>query len=300
MSGKHAWRRALLIAGILSLAANIVARAGGVADAAIDDAAKDEEPGSQLLRVDGSVMTADLNAITLGEVAGLLERNAGVRTRFASSEVQRLVISRRFEGKTIREGLREIFADTDYAMVQLDGAEGVRFQVLVYSRRPGTSGEGQVVGTDSGSTQQVAEGATGDVANASDAVGAELPLPLDAEHGSAEERVGALRLIAAAGGEQALGQVLAATNDPNPAVRSASAELMLEDLREVAPIADLSRLALQSEQVEIRLRALDALSERASESRYARITIDGARHDEDPRVRARAETLAADWAVDNQ
>jgi hypothetical protein len=256
------------------------------------------DEATPLLRLADGLLSAEVDRRSLAEVANALEAVTDIRVRFQSSTARKQWVSRHFQGLAPRAAVRELLKDVNYAMLDKQTATGTRIVVHVYG--PGT---GKAKGVATTATDQRAATITDDetirepMSSSSVPNPMDLPTPQDPLVSDAADRILGLRTAVATYGAQSIALVLEAANDPDAGVRSASAELLLDELRETAPQGDLTRLALSHTDPDIRVQALDALAQRESSWNQARMTLDGALHDDDPRVQQRAGELLAELPV---
>lgn len=241
------------------------------------------------LRVDGDFVSANIRAMPLAEVARALEMQTDVAIHLRSSKLKDQEITARFENLNLEAALRDILKDTSYAMAPGPTERGVGIQVYVYSRLSG-SASGHGLTTSETGADEKASYRQSQLAETRPKDATEIPVPPEA-HPDPAVRVLDLEDAVATYGPQSLPLVLAGVQDPDPAVRAASEELLLNDLHDAVPRATLSKMALTSQRADIRMRALEALAERRDELRYVRMTLDSARRDSDPEVQQRAEDL---------
>lgn len=181
---------------------------------------------------------------------------------------------------------------TNYAMVARPTEQGAGIQVYVYPDfSEGASNNGPVAGEKDGVGQAPDLAPQSAEIRPQDAVEEVPPAPPDVFDPDPTVRVRELKDTVASYGPQSLALVLAAAQDLDPLVRSASEQLLLKDLRNVVPKETLSTIALASQRTDIWMQALEALAERQDQSDYVRMTLDNALHDPDPGVQQRAKEL---------
>jgi hypothetical protein len=255
-----------------------------------------------LLRLADGLLSAEIDRRSLAEVANALEAVIDIRVRFQSSTARKQWVSRHFQGLAPRAAVRELLKDVNYAMLDKQTATGTQIVVHVYGPGTGKAKDVATAATDQRAATIADDGTTiqAPVPSPSTPNPMDLPAPPDPLVSDAAARILELRTAVATHGAQSIALVLEAANDPDAEVRSASAELLLDELREAAPQGDLTRLALSDKDPDIRVRALDALAQRESSWDQARMTLDGALHDDDQRVRQRAEELLAELLVHDQ
>lgn len=285
-------RHSALILGVGIRALALCAGVSGIGANAGADA-----PSEATLRIEGGTVTAQIRAMPLAEVARRLAVGAGVDTRFETPGAANLVIAARFAGLAMGDALHELFKDTAHAIVR-DGEGDGHYRIHVYS--PLAKGAGAWATVKAGSRQEEvagqpdrpnAQATTPEAAGPEASHQAPMPAPLDPSELAPEDRVSALTIAVADGGQDGVGLVLEAANDTDASVRTASAELMLGELRDRVPVENLSELALSAPNLDIRLRALEALAGRSADSRNVRAVIESARHDRAPEIRQQAENL---------
>lgn len=243
-----------------------------------------------LLQVDGGSVSADIRAESLVEVARALALKAGVTIHFPAPQMKDRVITAQFEKLALEAALRVILKNTNYAMVAGPTEQGVGIQVYVYpslpenaSNRSPVAGETDVAGQAPDPAPQSAGTQSMDPT--------EAPAPPEVFDPDPTVRLRELRGTVASYGPQSLALVLATAQDSDPLVRSASEQLLLNDLRDVVPKETLSTIALTSQRADIRLQAMEALAERQDQSHHARMTLESALRDTDHQVQQRAESL---------
>lgn len=255
-----------------------------------DASALDNRDPNVLLHVDGGAVSADIQAAPLVEVARALKLKTGVTLHFPAPQMKNQVITTRFEKLALVAALQAILKNTNYALVTGPTKQGGNIQVYVYSQLPGHASNYSPVAGETEVAGQAADPAS-QSAGTQPEDRREPPAPPEVFDGDPAVRVRELEGRVAADGPQSLALILTATHDADPLVRSASEQLLLNDLRHVVPRETLSTIALSSERADLRLQALEVLAARQDQVHYARMTLDGALRDPDHTVRQRAEAL---------
>ncbi len=233
------------------------------------------------LRLEGGTVSGTVANATIAEVGRALARQGVVEIRLMGADLDAATLNLRFERAPVAEALKEILKNTSYAQIAAPPDQGGGIRVLVYSWKGAPPGPNTAPPT----TVPVPDSAAA----------ASLPprIPPDIMEGDPGLRAAALESAIALQGAQGLPLALAAGQDPDPAVRHASEELILGKLRDAIAAEDLTTLALRADRSDIRQRALEALAERPSAPSDLNDTLRLALHDDDAGVRTIAGDLLA-------
>lgn len=252
-------------------------------------AALDKMDTTLLLQVAGGSVSADIRKAPLADVARELKMKTGATIHFQGSQLKDQLITAKFENVALEAALRAILENSSYVMITEPTEHVVGIQVYVYSKiSEGASTEGLLAASERNMARQALD-QTPQQAEVRPENPTALPPPVF--NSDPAVRVNELEELVATQGPQSLAVVLAAVQDPDAEVRTKSADLLLNDLRDVVPRGDLATIAFRSERPEIRLQALEAMVEREDWSDHAHMTLDGMLHDTDPQIQQRAEEL---------
>jgi len=249
------------------------------------------------LYMNGNSLNADIRAKPLSQVARALENKTGIAIQFRAPGMDDLAITVRFEGLAPRAAVKAILKDASYAIVSKPssdaGDQKTNLRVLVYSVIPDTVSEHRPRDDERDELAEAPDLVSGLTGSGSEGPPdfADLPHAFDLDPAV---RVSELEQAVGTPDSESLSLALASAHDADSEVRQTSEELLLNELRDLAPKEALSMMAGTSERTETRVRALEALAGRGKDLRHTRMTLDGALHDSDPVVRQRAKELLLD------
>jgi hypothetical protein len=253
------------------------------------EASQDGNP-KLLLQVEGDSVSADIRGVSLAELARAVERKIGARIHFAAPWMKGQRVNARFAGLTPERAVQSLLAGNSYALVRpaADGKDGM--QIYLCSSPPASDGHREVATREASPHDGPLDPESWSKSHLP-ADPRDPPSPPDEFDPDPASRTFQLQAAVAAHGQQSLPLILAGTQDTDTSVRSASERLLLDGLRNVVPKEVLSRMALTSDDADVRQQALEVIAAERNDPEYARITLDSALRDADPGVQQRAREL---------